>query len=719
MAEVKKSDFIYFQNEFLQDLKKLDNKLTERITQITTSFQHMKQLMDQKFEAYSNKLAELVVSQESNDIYNKIKNEFDAFKRQINQKDVSNSNKIYLLERNLSDACFKYDNIFSSAISVPGLIGQGCKYLNLKNFLETADKKISELLNSVNKNNIDLKKYKDRLESLIGQFKLQVDNNQNKYMNFCNEKIADSKKEIDEQFKLFDEKMDRLRLENGKHSFELINKTEELKTKLERVNNITNEVDEKLKEELDKYKKYNKDLIKVFDSQKDEFKLIKVRFTELSEFIKDVRFARNLNQYNKGNPDFDAISFMKKARKLGKKMNFDKPQVVTKEEEDKYIINNNINISYEGEKSNNNNILEIIDKIKDEDKDEDKDENNNENKNEEYKNIKIDENNDINNDEKKIQINKNDKKKFNIKLNIADSNANSKKSSIKNTNNTDNNNTLLSAKSRNYKNSLNSEKKTSERRRFDFLRTESSSYSITNQKGKKFFIRTQSQFCFISKIHQEPEFYKAKPQKTQENFHPKTNNLIAKKIEKNLFREEGGSAREERKFRNILEKNEKIDLNELLKIFTNLNKDNNSNYLVHLKIIKYLNNKIIDLNQRINELNSWHKVSLERLNKKIQLCVDLNNSTLLKFKNEKFNKRNYPNIYNNYEINIPYINKNNSSSNNNKCLTERERSKVKIKSLENSSSLYFQDGDKKFTSGKLLSIIEPYLIKKFKENSNH
>ena len=700
MAEVKKSDFIYFQNEFLQDLKKLDNKFTERISQITTSFQNNKQIMDQKFEVYSNRLTQLLVSQESNDGYTKIKNEFEEFKKQINQKDNSFSNKLSLLERNLSDACFKYDNIFSSSLSVPGMIGHGCKYANLKNFFEMTDKKVTDLLNSVNKNNIDLKKYKDKLESLIGQFKLQVDNSQNKYMNYCNEKITDSKKEVDEQFKLLDEKMDRLRLENGKHSFELISKTEELTTNINRINNITNEVDEKLKEEIEKYKKYNKELMKTFDSQKDEYKLIKVRFTELSEFIKDVRFLRNLNNYNKGNVDFDAISFMKKARKISKKMNFDKPQVVTKEDEDKYIINNNINISYEGEKSNNNNILEIIDK------------------DEENKNINIIENNEIDNDEIKIQVNKKDKKKYNIKLNILEPNTNSKNSTIKNTNNTDNTNTLLSAKSRNYKNTLNSEKKASNKRKFDFLRTESSSYSISNKKCNKYFIRTQSQFCFISKIQQEPEFKKAKLQKTQENFHPKNDNLIVKKIEKSIYREEGGSAREERKYRNILEKNEKIGLNELFKIFANLNKDNNSNYLVHLKIIKFLNNKIIDLNERINELNSSNKKSFEKVNKKIQLCIDLNNSILLKFKKEKFAKIEYPNIYNNYEINIPLINKNNSSNNNNKCLTDRDKNKIKIKSLENSSSLYIQDADKKLTSGKILSIIEPYLIKKFKQNSN-
>ena len=337
-----------------------------------------------------------------------------------------------------------------------------------------------------------------------------------------------------------------------------------------------------------------------------------------------------------------------------------------------------------------------------------------------YKNIKVDENKDINNEEKKIQKNKNDKKKFKIRLNIIDSNSNSQKSTIKNTNKTDdnNNNTLLSAKSRNFINSLNSEKKTNDKRKFEFLRTESLSYTIKNLKDKKFSIRTQSQFSFISKIHQEPKFNKTKPQKTQENIYQKTNNFIVQKIEKSIFREDGESSREESKLRYILEKNENIDLNELLKIFINLNKDNNSNYLVLLKIIKFLNNKIVNLNERINELKIHHKISLENVNKKIKLCIDLNNSTLLNFKKEKFIKKNSPNIYNNYEINIPFINKNNNNNNNHKCLTERKKRKVKIKFLENSSSLDIQDDDKETSSRKLLSIIEPYLIKKFKKNSN-
>ena len=437
--------------------------------------------------------------------------------------------------------------------------------------------------------------------------------------------------------------------------------------------------------------------------KKVEFKVIKTRFTELSDFIKDVRFMRNLKINNKGNADFDAISFMKKARKLSKKMNFDKPQEITKEEEDKYIINNNTNISYEGEKFTNN-ILKNIGKDKDE------------GMNEEYNNIKIDENKDINNEEKKVQKNKNDKKKFNIKLNIKDSNANSQKSTIKNTNKIDdnNNNTLLSAKSRNFKKSLNSEKKANDKRKFEFLRKESLSYNIKNLKDKKFSIRTQTQFNFISKIYQDPEFKKTKPQKTQENIHQKNNNFIVQKIEKSIFREEGDSTREESKLRYILEKNENIDLTELLKIFNNLNKDNNSNYLVLLKIIKFLNNKIIYLNKRINELKTYNKISLENVNKKIQLCIDLNNSTLLKFKKEKFIN---PNIYNNYKISIPFINKNNNN-NNHKCLTERKNRKVTIKSLENSSSLDIQDDDNETSSRKLLSIIEPYLIKKFKKNSN-
>ena len=66
MSEVKKSDFIFFQNEFLQDMKKLENQFNEKFSQILKSFQNEKLVTEQKFHFYDDKLSSLTIAMETN-----------------------------------------------------------------------------------------------------------------------------------------------------------------------------------------------------------------------------------------------------------------------------------------------------------------------------------------------------------------------------------------------------------------------------------------------------------------------------------------------------------------------------------------------------------------------------------------------------------------------------------------------------------------------------
>ena len=719
MAEVKKSDFIYFQNEFLQDIKKLDVKFNEKISQLMKTFQNNKLVTEQKFEIFNNKLSSLLTSIESNSESKKIKTELEDFKKRITQENISISNKIFYLERDLSDACFKYDNLFST-MGAPGLIGKGCKYINLKTFFELTDKNVIEFQSFRDKNKIDLEKYKNKLETLIGQFKLQIDSSKDKYFSFCNDKILETKNEINEQFRLIDEKINNMRLENGKYTYELIQKTEELKEKFEIINNITNEVDEKLYEQMKKYQKYNNELVKTFDSHKEEFKTIKIRFTELSEYIKDVRFLRNIKNYNnlKGNSkDNDYNSLFKTGKLLSKKLNFNKNQKITEEEE---------NIFYN--KQNNNDIINIINSDDNKINVENKEENNNKIKfdnKDDYKNNKIIDNKKNANDNKNIanNIDEDNKKKYNLKLKDKD-NSNSKinlnLSNINNNINNNNsknsllkenkyNNTSLSPnKSRNLnlnkevaKTDINLNKKT------DYLKTDESLQSTINQNYKKsLFIRAQSQFSLQNNIKRSE--YKMKIQKTQDNFYNKKKILSKNQLslENNSSNPKNYSVESGKKFKKIWEKERNFD--ELLKLLENNNSKNN-NYL-YIEAYRFLNQNIIKNDEKIKEIVNITKINFDKINKKIQMCQEVTNSLLIKIKMGSLQKRNIDinspkHIYINSEINIPLINK---GKNDNYDLTSRNKIK---KNIENITLKH-----KKISSGKLLSIIEPYLIKKFKSN---
>ena len=716
MAEVKKSDFIYFQNEFLQELKQIDIKFTEKIAQLVATFQNTQLITDQKFEIYNDKISSLITKIETKEEYKKLKTELDKFKEYTNQEIIANSNKIYYLERDLSDACFKYDNLFSSMGGSPGLIGKGCKYPNLKTFYEIIDKNIAELQNNKDKNIINLDKYKNKLETLIGQFRLQIDGSQNRYFSFCNEKILETKNKIDDQFNMIEEKISKMRMDNGKHSFELIRKSEELKNKISILDNITEEVDNKLKEEMKKYIKYNNEIIKNFELQKEEFKIIKIRFTELSEFIKDIRFMKNVTKNfnnSKENPnskEFDSTNFLKKAKNLSKKLNFKKNQQITEEEENyinkfkifKNLINNSIKeINKNNAAGDNNNIIK---------------DNNDNIKENIVKGFEIDE-------EDKNNLNNNNNKNNDSNINTIINPSTDNNTLDNNTNKKNNkyNSPKSQNKSRNYNIYNNKEIKTENisNKKFDYLKTEeSSTHSIILSQKKKsnLFIRTQSQFSLSNKDYK-------KNQRTQDNFYNKKKILNIEKMENNFSLGQNESTKTII-FKNIFEKKETFDFNELLKV---LEKENINNNNLQVKAFNYLNDKIRNIEDKNNDINNINKINFVKIHKKLQFYIDLTKKLFMKIKIDKLkkDKKEYNSpiqIYTTSDFQIPLlntfdkknlINKDIKDSKDNKDLTERN--KIKIKN-DNLTLLNIKEKHQKISSGKILSVIEPYLIKKFKSN---
>ena len=340
------------QNEILKDMASLDKKLSDKITKLTTLVQSQQLTTDQKLEINNERYTSLIEKMESNEEIKKIKQEFTEFKSQVNQNQLINTNKIITVEKDLKNACYKYDNFCGNNIFTPGLIGNGAKYKDLKTFREFVDKKISELVIYKEKNVIDLKKYKEKTDNAIEKLKSKNEKSEKIYFDFFNDKINEAKKEMMSKFNLLDESLNNLKIENGKYSFDLLKTTEDLQKKLDIMNTIEKNIDNKLKEQAEKYQNYNDNLSKIFESQKSEFILIKSRFTELSEFIKDVRFMRNLNNYKtkekNQNDEINSISFLRNSRMLSKKLNFDKPQKLSRNDEIKY----NIFTDFENNKEN-------------------------------------------------------------------------------------------------------------------------------------------------------------------------------------------------------------------------------------------------------------------------------------------------------------------------------------------------------------------------------
>jgi hypothetical protein len=298
---VTKTDFIYFQNEILKDIKNLELKFNEKTDEMLKSISTNKANEDSHIKKLYDLFGEISEKISFSEEYDKINNKITAIQKKLEDLTINSRIKSNALEKEINNMTIKYDKIFISNLIVPGLIGNSCPYQSLGNFIESANKKINDLTIEKKKQGMDLKSYKDKLESLIGQFNTRINNVEEQFKEYCNTCFANYDKNSNDRFNYMEDKMNNLRMENVKYSSELIERSNELKMDWDKIQDIRKEIYDKLDVELSKFTKLNHDLLRTFESQKSEFTLIKRRFTELSDFIKDVRFRNNITTYNNNN----------------------------------------------------------------------------------------------------------------------------------------------------------------------------------------------------------------------------------------------------------------------------------------------------------------------------------------------------------------------------------------------------------------------------------
>ena len=339
---VTKKDFIFFQDDILRQIKKLETQLTEKISTSKQSIEEKTTKLEENYTNIRQKVLEINETVNKTTTYNLQKDE--KTEKIINDFNAKNEFSINILKKELDEACFKYDKIFVSNLNVPGLIGESCPFANVKLFLEYANRKIIEALSQKEKQEAQFKSYYKKMEVIIGQNKNQYQQVESKIMNYLKGAIKNCNKECENRIKVIEERIDSMRIENGKYTTDLIKKAEELKIKWEKLDDIEKRLNQKYQDESSKIKILFDDIKKEVNSEQEEFLLIKARFTELSEFIKDVRFRKNIKSI---------FSEMHKFKEISEKMDFNKKQKLDK---DDIIFTNSI---YKGKDNNKNTHVSI------------------------------------------------------------------------------------------------------------------------------------------------------------------------------------------------------------------------------------------------------------------------------------------------------------------------------------------------------------------------
>ena len=364
MNEPIKNDLIYFRNEILKDMKEMETKLNDKIVNLYSLINKINSKSDEKLSAINIKIKTL----QDNDpsiIETKINSVIERNNNNLEQKISDLSTKIFILQKDLTNACYKYDKIVIDNLKVTGLIGDGCPYMNLKYFIEFLNKKITELITTKEKLVIEIKTFKNKINDMNNQIKTEIEKQKIFINEITSNRINESNKKCLERSNKLEERIDNLRLENYNFSNDLIKKTEELKIQWDKLENIKEEIYDKLNEEKISFKKYTDNLSKSFNSQKKEFTNIKNKFNDKSNIFKQLPYRRNsINITNIGTRLGDKdISKISNKKSLSKKYFFNKDELSLINKDEIHILKEdkiNENINEIDKEENVNNIKEIL-----------------------------------------------------------------------------------------------------------------------------------------------------------------------------------------------------------------------------------------------------------------------------------------------------------------------------------------------------------------------
>ena len=286
--------------------------------------------MESKLDMYENKINAL--SQKVIDLSNLISTDKNIQEKVIELTNFETRMKeeVSLLKIKIEDntqdiqnTIFKYDKLFSENIFYPGIIGNMSKFKTFHDFIDYVLSQISVLLQYKEKNSSDLKQYRMKFESLVKTVKMQNENALKAANDFTKKTISVSENTLKDYISILEESIKNLRMENSKHVLNLINNFETIKKEWEIITEIKNEIYKKTNEEINKIKNQNIMVIHMFNNYENDFNLIKNRFSQLAEFIRNVRFRKNAGKLAK-----------EEIMEVSNKINFNKKQKLTEKDKE-------------------------------------------------------------------------------------------------------------------------------------------------------------------------------------------------------------------------------------------------------------------------------------------------------------------------------------------------------------------------------------------------
>jgi hypothetical protein len=287
-------DLIHFKEDLLLGMREIEEKLNLNISSFKEEYFKKIQIFETKQTEFQVKLDDIGSTNSQNKVKLEKIDDLLMFQKKTTDQMITHEVKLTQIQKDLTAACYKYDKIYLDNLILPGTIGDFCRFKNMKEYIEHNIGQIASLNSFKEKHSIDLKSYKDKLELMIKQINMQLDNTDKNLKIYTNKMFQEAEANFKKDCADLNTRISEMRIENHKYAFQLQKSATDLNVEYDKILNIKSDIgklhDNSVKEMKDSHKVTTDD----FGVVRVEFDKIKNRFNEMAEFIKDVRFRKNL-----------------------------------------------------------------------------------------------------------------------------------------------------------------------------------------------------------------------------------------------------------------------------------------------------------------------------------------------------------------------------------------------------------------------------------------
>ena len=305
-----RQDLLHFKEEVLKDIKVVQKEFANKFGKMEDILKEQIDVYESKVNTFEQRIMNLTnLISADRSLIQKIE-ELVKFREETNDKLVTDSIRLTNLETDFKVNIKNIENILSKSVIYPGIIGYSGKFKSFHDFMDYVLKQISDLILFKEKSTLDLGPYKKKIDDTLEFVKIQVNHIIGSANEFTIKSVNDAEQRMRSLVQLYDDRLQDTRVENANYSIGLQKKSEELSRLIDNVYEIKKDIYKKLKDEVDIMKVDQKQLMRYFTAYRKQFTLIKDKFAQLSEFIRDVRFRANIA------PDAKKRDFVNMAKQL-------------------------------------------------------------------------------------------------------------------------------------------------------------------------------------------------------------------------------------------------------------------------------------------------------------------------------------------------------------------------------------------------------------------